>query len=217
MSDEQLVALPAGDTPIAGAPGALLVIVSGPSGVGKDTVISSLCTIPTDPERYFVVTCTTRPRREYEVDGVHYHFMTDEEFTAKREAGGFLEANVVHGHWYGTPRDQVREALAVGRDAILKIDVQGAAVVKQKVPEALLVFLVPPSLEDLFSRLQARATETADELDIRQRNAALELARQEDYDHVVRNETGEVARTAARVDEIIRAEKAAHPDRRTHV
>jgi len=123
----------------------------------------------------------------------------------------------VHGHWYGTPRDQVRAALGAGRDAILKIDVQGAAVVKQKVPEALLVFLVPPSLEDLFSRLQARATESADELDIRQRNAALELARQDDYDHVVLNETGEIARTAARVDEIIRSEKAAHPDRRTRV
>ncbi len=207
----------ADELPIAGAPGALLVIVSGPSGVGKDTVIASLCTIPTEPQRSFVVTCTTRPRREYEVDGVHYHFMTDAEFGRKREKGGFLEANLVHGHWYGTPRDQVRDALSAGRDAILKIDVQGAAVVKQKVPEALLVFLVPPSLEDLFSRLKSRATETADELDVRQRNAALELARQEDYDHVVRNETGEVARTAARVDEIIRSEKAAHPDRRTRV
>ena len=205
------------ERPITGAPGALLVIVSGPSGVGKDTVISSLCTIPTEPERYFVVTCTTRPRRDYEVDGVHYHFMTDAEFARKRDAGGFLEANLVHGHWYGTPRDQVRAAIAAGRDAILKIDVQGAAVVKQKVPEALLVFLVPPSLEDLFSRLQARATETAYELDIRQRNAALELSRADDYDYVVLNETGEIARTAARVDEIIRAEKAAHPDRRTRV
>ena len=202
---------------VAGAPGAMLVIVSGPSGVGKDTVISSLCTIPTEPERYFIVTCTTRPRREYEVDGVHYHFLSEDEFTRRRDAGGFLEANLVHGHWYGTPRDDVRSALVAGRDAILKIDVQGAAVVKQKVPEALLVFLVPPSLEDLFSRLQSRATESADELDIRQRNAALELARQEDYDHVVLNETGEVARTAARVDEIIRVEKAANPDRRTRV
>ncbi len=205
------------ERPIAGAPGAMLVIVSGPSGVGKDTVISSLCLIPTLPERYFVVTCTTRPRREYEVDGVHYHFLSAEEFEQKRDAGGFLEANLVHGHWYGTPRDEVRTALLAGRDAILKIDVQGAAVVKQKVPEALLVFLVPPSLEDLFQRLQARATETADELDIRQRNAALELARQDDYDHVVLNETGQIAKTAARVDEIISAEKAAHPDRRTRV
>jgi guanylate kinase len=202
---------------VAGAPGALLVIVSGPSGVGKDTVIASLCKIPTDPERYFVVTCTTRPRREYEIDRVHYNFLSEDEFTRKRDGGGFLEANLVHGHWYGTPRDEVRGALVAGRDAILKIDVQGAAVIKQKVPEALLVFLVPPSLEDLFSRLQSRATESADELDIRQRNAALELARQEDYDHVVRNETGQVERTAARIDEIIRAEKAAHPDRRTRV
>jgi guanylate kinase len=195
----------------------MVVIVSGPSGVGKDTVIASLCRIPTDPERYFVITCTTRPRREYEVDGVHYHFLTHEEFERRRAAGGFLESNNVHGHWYGTPRDQVREALAAGRDAILKIDVQGAAMVKQMVPEALLVFLVPPSLEDLFSRLQRRATETADELDIRQRNAALELARADDYDHVVLNDTGQVVRTAQRVDEIIRAEKAAHPDRRTRV
>jgi guanylate kinase len=205
------------ESTVAGEPGALLVIVSGPSGVGKDTVIQALCQVPTDPERYFVITSTTRPRREYEVDGVHYHFLDEAEFERRRLAGGFLEANLVHGYWYGTPRDQVREALAAGRDAILKIDVQGAAVVKQKVPEALLVFLVPPSLEDLFERLQARATESADQLDVRQRNAALELARQEDYDYVVRNETGEIALTAKRVDEIIRAEKAAHPDRRTRV
>jgi guanylate kinase len=205
------------DGMIEGAPGAMLVIVSGPSGVGKDTVIASLCLVPTEPQRYFVVTSTTRPRRPYEVDGVHYHFLDKAEFERRNLAGGFLEANNVHGHWYGTPRDQVREALAAGRDAILKIDVQGAAVVKQKVPDALLVFLVPPSLEDLFSRLQKRATETADELDIRQRNAALELARADDYDHVVLNDTDQVARTAARVDEIISATKAAHPDRRTRV
>jgi guanylate kinase len=205
------------DSTVAGDPGSLLVIVSGPSGVGKDTVIQALCRVPADPPRYFVVTCTTRPRRSYEVDGAHYHFLDEGEFERRRLAGGFLESSLVHGHWYGTPRDQVREALTSGRDAILKIDVQGAAVVKQKVPEALLVFLVPPSLEDLFERLQARATETADELDVRQRNAALELARQEDYDYVVRNETGQVDTTAARVDEIIRLEKAAHPDRRTRV
>jgi guanylate kinase len=202
---------------IVGAPGAMLVIVSGPSGVGKDTVINALRELETDPPRHFVVTCTTRPRRSYEEDGVHYHFLSELEFMARREAGELLEANEVHGHWYGTPRDEVRAALQRGQDVILKIDVQGAAVVKQKVPEALLVFLVPPTLEDLFSRLQARATESADELDVRQRNAALELARQEDYDHVVPNETGEVERTAARVDAIIRAEKAAHPDRRTRV
>lgn len=205
------------DGTVAGAPGALLVIVSGPSGVGKDTVINALRAIPADPPRHFVVTCTTRPRRSYEEDGIHYHFLSKADFQERRETGQLLEANEVHGHWYGTPRDEVRDALCAGRDVILKIDVQGAAVVKQKVPEALLVFLVPPTLEDLFSRLQARATETADELDVRQRNAALELARQKDYDHVVPNETGEIERTAGRIDAIIRAEKAAHPDRRTRV
>ena len=200
-----------------GARGAMLVIVSGPSGVGKDTVIAELREMPSDPPRHFVVTCTTRPRRPYEVDGEHYHFLDQAGFERMREDGGFLESNLVHGHWYGTPRSEVRAALSAGRDVILKIDVQGAAVVKQKVPEALLVFLVPPSLEDLFSRLRSRATETADELDIRQRNAALELARQDDYDHVVLNETGRVDLTATRIDEIIEAEKLANPDRRTRV
>ncbi len=206
------------DAPTAiGAPGALLVIVSGPSGVGKDTVIDALRRHPDGVRRHYVVTCTTRPRRPYEVDGVHYRFLDDAGFLALKQAGGLLESTEVHGHWYGTPRQQVRDALRTGDDVILKIDVQGAAVVKQKVPEALLVFLVPPSLEDLFVRLQSRATESANELDIRQRNAALELAHQDDYDYVVVNETGEVERTAARIDQIIRAEKAAHPDRRTRV
>jgi guanylate kinase len=195
----------------------MLVIVSGPSGVGKDTVIDALKELPDGTSRHYVVTCTTRPRRPYEVDGVHYQFLDVESFLALRDGGGLLEANEVHGHWYGTPRRQVRRALQRGRDAILKIDVQGAAEVKQKVPEALLVFLVPPSLEDLFGRLQHRATESADELDLRQRNAALELARQKDYDYVVVNETGQVERTASRVDEIVRSEKAEHVDRRTRV
>ncbi len=200
-----------------GAPGAILVIVSGPSGVGKDSVIEALRNEPRKPDFHYVVTCTTRPRRSYEVDGVHYRFLPAEAFAALRDAGELLEANEVHGNWYGTPRNDVRDALQAGHDVILKIDVQGAAEVKQRVPDALLIFLVPPSLEDLFQRLQARATESADELDIRQRNAALELARQEDYDHVVVNETDEIGRTAARIQEIIAGEKAAHPDRRTRI
>jgi guanylate kinase len=111
----------------------------------------------------------------------------------------------------------VRRALGAGRHAILKIDVQGAQAVKERVPDALLIFVVPPSLEALFARLRARATETADQLEIRQRNAAIELARQDDYDHVVVNETGQVERTALRIHDIIAAEHAAHPGRRTRV
>jgi guanylate kinase len=210
-------ATPPVDRTEPGAPGALLVIVSGPSGVGKDSVIEEIRRVPRDPDYHYVVTCTTRPRRSYEVDGVHYHFLGEAEFTRLRDDGELLEASEVHGNWYGTPRADVRDALRQGHDVILKIDVQGAAVVKQTVPEALLIFLVPPSLEDLFGRLQSRATESADELDIRQRNAALELARQDDYDHVVVNETGQIERTARRIHEIILAEKAANPDRRTRV
>lgn len=195
----------------------MLVIISGPSGVGKDTVINALRKRPHQPEYHYIVTCTTRPRRTYEIDGVHYHFLERRQFERLEQAGEFLEANFVHANWYGTPRAQVRDALAAGRDVILKIDVQGAQVVKEKVPDALLIFLVPPSLEDLFLRLRNRATETADELDVRQRNAAIELARQDDYDYVVVNETDEVEAVAARVDEIIADERRRHPERRVRV
>jgi guanylate kinase len=201
----------------AGAPGAMLVIISGPSGVGKDTVINALRQRAHDPEYHYIVTCTTRARRDYEVDGVHYQFLSRPEFEQLEHDGEFLEANFVHANWYGTPRSQVRDALASGRHVILKIDVQGAQVVKEKVPDALLIFLVPPSLEDLFTRLRSRATETADELDVRQRNAAIELARQEDYDYVVVNETDQVEAVSAEIDRIIAEEHLRHPDRRVVV
>ena len=202
---------------LTGAPGALLVIISGPSGVGKDTIIDALRDRPRTPDYHYVVTCTTRGPRPGEVPGVSYQFLTRGEFHALREAGELLEANEVHGNWYGTPRREVATALAEGHDVILKIDVQGAMVVKQRVPEALLVFLVPPSLEALFQRLRSRATETADELETRQRNAAIELARQGDYDRVVVNETGEVARTAAEIEAIIEQEKRRHAERRIRI
>jgi guanylate kinase len=203
--------------PVAGAPGALLVIISGPSGVGKDTIIDSLARRPRAPDYHYVVTCTTRAPRPGEVPGVSYHFLTPEEFRELLDNGELLEANEVHGHWYGTPRREVAWALAEGHDVILKIDVQGAQVVKERVPDALLVFIVPPSLEALFQRLRSRATETADELEIRQRNAAIELARQGDYDRVVVNETGEVERTAAEIEAIIEQEKRRNAGRRIHL
>ncbi len=203
--------------PVPGAPGALLAIISGPSGVGKDTVIAALRERHPDDDFHYVVTCTTRPRRAGEVDGVSYHFLAMERFLELRDAGELLEWAEVHSYWYGTPREEVRRSLAAGRDVILKIDVQGAATVKEHVPDALLVFLVPPSLEELFGRLVSRATESADQLEVRQRNAAIELARQGDYDYIVVNETGEIERTAERIDRIIAIEKRKHPTRRTAV
>ena len=208
---------PPATTPIEGAPGALLVIISGPSGVGKDTIIDALRRRDRQPAFHYVITCTTRAPRTGEVDGVSYHFLTVERFLGLRDAGELLEANEVHGNWYGTPRREVGAALAAGRDVILKIDVQGAQAVKERVPDALLVFVVPPSMEALFQRLRSRATESADELELRQRNAAIELARQGDYDRVVVNETGEVERTAAEIEAIIEQEKRRHASRRIRV
>jgi guanylate kinase len=208
---------------VYGAPGASLVIISGPSGVGKDTIIEALrrreAETGRDGDRYYVVTCTTRAPRNGEVDGADYHFMSREAFLEMRAARGFLEATEVHGsgNWYGSPRGPVRDALVAGRDVILKIDVQGAQVVKEQVSAALLIFIVPPTLETLFHRLKSRATETADQLEQRQRDAAIELARQKDYDHIVVNETGEVERTAEEIDRIIAREHKRHPDRRVRI
>jgi guanylate kinase len=205
--------------PRYGAPGAQLVIISGPSGVGKDTIIDALRA--RDPETggdyQYIVTCTTRGPRPGEVPGVSYQFLSRKAFRALRDAGELLESAEVHGNWYGTPRHDVADALAKGRDVILKIDVQGAKVVKERVPEALLIFIVPPSLEALFQRLRSRATETADELEIRQRNAAIELARQGDYDSVVVNETNQVDRTAAEIQAIVAQEKRRTADRRIRI
>lgn len=198
---------PARGDALADDPRPMLVVISGPSGVGKDTIIEALHRRRHRPPYHYVVTCTTRARRPGEIDGVSYNFLTVEQFQALRDAGELLEANQVHGHWYGTPRVGLREALARGQHAILKIDVQGAQVVKGCVPDALLVFVVPPSLETLFQHLKARRTESTDELELRQRNAALELARTGDYDYVVLNEEGDVDRTAKRIDEIISHEE----------
>jgi guanylate kinase len=209
------------DFVVDAAPGALLVIISGPSGVGKDTIIDALRRrereTGRDGQRHYVVTCTTRAPRNGEVDGVDYHFLSREQFLRMYAERGFLEANEVHGNWYGSPRGQVREALVAGRDVILKIDVQGAQVVKEQVSEALLIFVIPPTLETLFERLRSRATETVEQLEVRQRDAAIEIARQDDYDHVVTNETGQVERTAERIDDIIAEEHRRHPDRRVRI
>jgi guanylate kinase len=186
---------------------AMLVIISGPSGVGKDTIIEALQRRGHRPEYHYVVTCTTRARRPNEIDGVSYNFVTLAEFAALRDAGDLLEANEVHDNWYGTPKAGVRSALARGQHAILKIDVQGAHVVKGCVPEALLIFVVPPSMDTLVEHLKARRTESVEQLEIRQRNAAIELARKDDYDYVVVNEEGRVDLTAQRIEEIIEQEE----------
>ena len=203
--------------PVIGAPGALLVIISGPSGVGKDTIIQALKQLPADPSRHFVVTYKTRASRPGEVDGIDYHFISEDDFRALQADDRLLEAAEVHGHWSGTPRDQVELALQAGQDAILKIDVQGAAEIKRKIPEALRIFVAPPSLEALSGRLRDRATETPDEFARRQHDAAFELSQQDEYDYTVVNETGHAGLTAERIDEIIAEERRLHANRQVRV
>jgi guanylate kinase len=206
-----------GDTRARGAPGAMLIVISGPSGVGKDTILQHLKKRPSEPPRHYVVTYKSRARRPGEVDGIDYHFVTDADFRALDQRGRLLEASQVHGHWSGTPRDQVVHALESGRDAVLKIDVQGAQKIRAQVPEALLIFIAPPSFDALVGRLEGRGTETQAELVRRESDAAEELAHKVDYDHVVVNETGEPQRTADAIDEIIATEHQLHRDRRITV
>jgi guanylate kinase len=194
-----------------------LVIISGPSGVGKDTIIEAMQRRRPPHPRHYVITVTTRGRRSAEIDGIHYHFLSLDDYRRLQEADGLLEASEVHGNWYGTPRDQVQAALTSGRDAVLKIDVQGADKVRAVVPDALLIFVVPPSLEELDARLLGRSTEKPQDLQIRRRNAAIELARKDEYDHVVVNETGEVDATAEEIDAIIAAEHERFALRRIRV
>jgi guanylate kinase len=199
---------------VVGAPGAMVVIVSGPSGVGKDTILRKLRERFPDPARQFVVTYKTRQPRPGEIAGLDYNFVSLDDFLRMQVEGELLEASEVHGHWSGTPRDQMVAALTAGRHAILKIDVQGADKVKQLIPEALRVFVAPPSPRVRRQRLVERATETPAEIEQRNRDAEYEMARAADFDHVVVNRTGRVLATARQIDALIRQAQAAHPDRR---
>ena len=210
MSD----ALIASPEPATGTPGAMIVIISGPSGVGKDTIIRWLKGREATPQRHFVVTYKTRTPRQGEIEGVDYQFVSVEQFRELMDTARLLEASEVHGHWSGTPRDQVVAALAAGQDAILKIDVQGAEKVKALVPDALRIFVAPPSEEAREERITGRGTETQAELTRRRRDAQVEMRHRSEYDHVVVNETGQARESADKIDHIIAREHARHPGRR---
>jgi guanylate kinase len=203
---------PPASTPgaIEGAPGAMLVIISGPAGVGKDTILRELKAFSSAARRRFVVTYKSRDPRPGEAEGIDYHFVSPERFHEILRTGGLLEAAEVHGQWSGTPLDGVRRALVAGLDAILKIDVQGAATVKARVPDALRIFVAPPSLEELHRRLRARNTETPEQLAIRMRNAEIEMRQAAAYDHVVVNQTGDggAVQSAYEIDRLIEQEHA---------
>jgi guanylate kinase len=166
----------------------LLFVLSAPSGAGKDSVINTLKQQGMD---FFVIpSVTTRAPRPGESEGSPYHFVGQDTFERLVSQNELLEYANVHGNWYGQPRKPIRDNLAAGRDVLLKIDVKGAATIRSKVPEAIFIFLIPGSLEELAQRLTDRQTETEEELQRRLADARKELAEQHWYDYLITNRQG---------------------------
>ena len=191
--------LPSGFVPVG-----FLLVVSGPSGVGKGTLVDKL--LGARSECALSTSATTRPRRPHEENGVQYFFLGREEFERRRSAGDFLEWAEVHGHLYGTPRPFVEEQLRRGRIVVLEVDVQGGASVRRADESAVSVFVYPPSIESLRARLLGRGTDRPEVVEQRLRSAPAELAQVKEYDYVVLND--DLERAAARLVAIVDAERA---------
>jgi len=190
----------------------LLVVISGPSGAGKDALIQ--CMREQSLPFHFVVTATTRPKRPDEVDGENYIFVSMSEFADMIERQELLEYAVVYGDYKGIPKRQVRDALASGKDVVMRLDVQGADTVRRLATDAVLVFLTASSEEELVTRLQARQTESAEQLKIRIATSRQEMKRLREFDYVVINRQDQLEETMAQVVAIIEAEHCrTHPRR----
>ena len=185
-------------------PQPLLIVISGPSGVGKDTVMQRM------KERglpfHFVVTATTRPKRANEVHGRDYWFVSKEEFARMINEDELIEHAIVYGDYKGIPKQQVREALASGKDVIMRIDVKGAETIRKMAPEALMIFITTGGEEELVNRLRTRKTETADALAIRIATARKELKRVDGFEYVVVNHEFQLDETVNIIRAIIDAE-----------
>ncbi len=185
-------------------PQPLLIVISGPSGAGKDTVVQRM------KERglpfYFVVTATTRPKRANETHGKDYWFVSKEEFARMIEHNELIEYAIVYGDYKGIPKAQVREALASGQDVVMRLDVQGAETVRKLAHDALLIFITTESEEELVNRLRERKTETSDSLAIRIATARKELQRLEAFDYVIVNHDFKLDETVDAIRAIIQAE-----------
>ena len=191
--------------PLTRSSSPLLIVISGPSGVGKDAVLNRLKA--TEHQMRFIITMTTRARRPREVDGVDYTFVTSEVFENLKQKHELLESANVYGNWYGPPKQPVREALKAGKDAVIKVDVQGAATIKKIIPDAIFIFLMPPSLDELESRLRQRYTEKPPELAIRLKAAANEIKKVAEFDYVVVNHKDNLNVAVEEIKAIITAEK----------
>lgn len=180
----------------------LLLVISGPSGAGKGTICKELIK---DENIRYSISATTRAPRGTEENGKDYFFLTTEEFEAGIERGGFLEWARVYDRYYGTPRAFVQEVIENGQDCILEIDVQGALKIREALPEAVLIFILPPSLAELKRRLTERGTETAEQIETRMSWVLGEIAQIEKYDYVIVND--DLTKAIAEARAIIVGEK----------
>lgn len=182
----------------------LLIVISGPSGIGKDTVVQGM------KDRHlpfhFVITATSRPPRKYEVNGEDYFFYNKEEFERMIKAGEFLEYAWVYSSYKGVPKSQVREALASGEDVVMRLDVQGAETVHNLCPDAILIFLTAKSKEEWLQRLRDRRSETDEELTLRIQTAKLEYEKLDMFDYIVNNEDDKLEHTLNVIESIISSE-----------
>ena len=183
----------------------LLVVLSGPSGVGKDAALTELRNL--DRPWHFVVTATTRKIRTGETEGKDYIFLDEPTFLGMKERDEFVEFAQVYGNWYGVPKNQVTIGLEAGKDVILKIDVQGAATVRKMAPNALFLFMVPGSFEELQERLSQRMTESTPEIELRLKTAENEMNQGNGFDRQVLNSKDNLEQAVADIDSAIAEEK----------
>ncbi|SMP46862.1 guanylate kinase [Anoxynatronum buryatiense] len=182
----------------------ILIVISGPSGTGKSTIVKEF--IRRNPSVQLSVSATTRKARPGEVEGINYFFHSEDEFQKKLHQDAFLEHAVVYGNYYGTPREFVREQLERGKDVLLEIDTAGAMQVRKKFSQGVFLFILPPSMEELHRRINHRGTETPEELERRMNSALEEILHLGNYDYAVMND--HVSDAVQLIESILKAEKA---------
>lgn len=180
-------------------------IISGPSGVGKDSVLEELR--ESYPDARYVVTATSRAMRPGEIEGVHYHFIERDEFERQIEAGDFIESAMVYNNLYGVPRRPIVEGLDDGQNVVIKVDVKGAETLRAKINDTISIFLAPESMRELLDRLRSRKTDDPDALRRRFNTASDELDRAEEFDYVVFNESDQLSDAVDQIRHIIEAEQ----------